>query len=81
MDGLFIQAEVSVQDLQTKQRHIPNGTAQFSVDVPIEKERSEVDTEPNDFLKTCIRKSSEEWKDPLEASNGNGFLRRFSSHL
>ncbi len=81
MDGLFIQAEVSVQDLQTKQRHIPNGTAQFSVDVPIEKERSEVDTEPNDFLKTCIHNSSEEWKDPLEASNGNGFLRRFSSHL
>ncbi|KAK7840511.1 atp-dependent dna helicase srs2-like protein [Quercus suber] len=72
-----VQAEVSVQDLQTKQQHIPNRTAQFSVDVPREKELSEVDV-PNDFLKTCIHEASEDLKDPLEASNGNGFLRRFN---
>ena len=76
MDGLFLQAEVSVKDLQTKQQHIPNRTAQFSVDVPREKELSEVDV-PNDFLKTCIHEASEDLKDPLEASNGNDFLRRF----
>ncbi|KAK9993881.1 hypothetical protein SO802_023584 [Lithocarpus litseifolius] len=72
-----VQAEVSVQDLQTKQQHIPNRTAQFSVDVPREEELCEVDV-PNDFLKTCIHEASEDLKDPLEASNGNGFLRRFN---
>ncbi|KAM4076960.1 hypothetical protein ACJW30_12G103600 [Castanea mollissima] len=72
-----VQAEVSVQELQTKQQHIPNRIAQFSVDVPREMELSEVDV-PNDFLKTCIHKASEDLTDPLEASNGNGFLRRFN---
>lgn len=76
MDGLFLKAEVSVQDLQTKQQHIPNRIAKFSIDVPREKELSEVDV-PNDFLKNCIDKASEDLTDPLEASNGNGFLRRF----
>ncbi|KAM4069622.1 hypothetical protein ACB094_12G103200 [Castanea mollissima] len=72
-----VQAEVSVQELQTKQQHIPNRIAQFSVDVPREMELSEVDV-PNDFLKTCIHKASEDLTDPLEASKGNGFLRRFN---
>jgi hypothetical protein len=54
---------------------------QFSVDLPREKELSEVDMVPDEFLNTCNYKASEEWKEPVEASNGNSFLRRFSSHL
>ncbi|XP_059460516.1 ATP-dependent DNA helicase SRS2-like protein At4g25120 isoform X2 [Corylus avellana] len=73
-----VQAEVSIQDLQTKQEHIPNETLQFSIDLPREKELSEVDMVPDDFLKSCNYKASKEWKEPVEASNGNGFLRRFS---
>lgn len=76
-----MQAELSIQDLQTKQEHIPNETMQFSVDLPREKELSEVDMVPDEFLNTCNYKASEEWKEPVEASNGNSFLRRFSSHL
>ncbi|XP_062163187.1 ATP-dependent DNA helicase SRS2-like protein At4g25120 [Alnus glutinosa] len=73
-----VQAELSIQDLQTKQEHIPNETMQFSVDLPREKELSEVDMVPDEFLNTCNYKASEEWKEPVEASNGNSFLRRFS---
>ena len=54
---------------------------EFSIDLPGEKELSEVDMVPDDFLKPSNHKASEEWKEPVEASNGNGFLRRFSSHL
>ncbi|KAE8056866.1 hypothetical protein FH972_013602 [Carpinus fangiana] len=73
-----VQAEVSIQDLQTKQEHIPIETMEFSIDLPREKELSKVDMVPDDFLKSSNYKASEEWKEPVEASNGNGFLRRFS---
>lgn len=77
-DDLFTQAEFRVQDLQTKQGHIPNGTTRFPVDMPREKEVSEVDMVPNDLLNTCLRKDLNE---PVEASNGSSFLRRFSYQL
>lgn len=78
MDGLFTQAELRVQDLQTKQEHIPNGTTRFSVNMPREKEVSEVDMVPNDLLNTCLH---EDLNETVEASNGSSFLRRFSYHL
>ncbi|XP_041018423.1 ATP-dependent DNA helicase SRS2-like protein At4g25120 isoform X1 [Juglans microcarpa x Juglans regia] len=70
-----VQAELRVQDLQTKQEHIPNGTTQFSVNMPREKEISEVDMVPNDLLNTCLH---EDLNETVEASNGSSFLRRFS---
>ncbi|KAG6649008.1 hypothetical protein CIPAW_07G183200 [Carya illinoinensis] len=70
-----VQAELRVQDLQTKQEHIPNGTTRFSVNMPREKEVSEVDMVPNDLLNTCLHKDLNE---TVEASNGSSFLRRFS---
>ncbi|KAJ6358563.1 hypothetical protein OIU76_000304 [Salix suchowensis] len=72
-----IQAEVCLQDLQTKHREIRNETVEFPIDLPKEQV-SDVETESNDFLVNQINEASKESLETIDSYNGNIFIRRFA---
>ncbi|KAJ6764566.1 ATP-DEPENDENT DNA HELICASE SRS2 [Salix koriyanagi] len=72
-----IQAEVCLQDLQTKHRDIRNETVEFPIDLPKEQV-SDVETESNDFLVNQINEASKESLETIDSYNGNIFIRRFA---
>ncbi|KAJ6375232.1 hypothetical protein OIU77_000249 [Salix suchowensis] len=72
-----IQAEVCLQDLQTKHRDIRNETVEFPIDLPKEQV-SDVETESNDFLINQINEASKESLETIDSYNGNIFIRRFA---
>uniref|UniRef100_A0A6N2MXR2 DNA 3'-5' helicase n=1 Tax=Salix viminalis TaxID=40686 RepID=A0A6N2MXR2_SALVM len=72
-----IQAEVCLQDLQTKHREIRNETVEFVTDLPKEQV-SDVETESNDFLVNQINEASKESLETIDSYNGNIFIRRFA---
>uniref|UniRef100_A0A6N2LAH7 DNA 3'-5' helicase n=1 Tax=Salix viminalis TaxID=40686 RepID=A0A6N2LAH7_SALVM len=72
-----IQAEVCLQDLQTKHREIRNETVEFVIDLPKEQV-SDVETESNDFLVNQITEASKESLETIDSYNGNIFIRRFA---
>ncbi|KAJ6417955.1 hypothetical protein OIU84_001354 [Salix udensis] len=72
-----IQAEVCLQDLQTKHREIRNETVEFVIDLPKEQV-SDVETESNDFLVNQINEASKESLETIDSYNGNIFIRRFA---
>lgn len=73
-----IQAEVCLQDLQTKHREIRNETVDFVIDLPKEQKFSDLETESNDFLVNQINEASKESLETIDSYNGNIFLRRFA---
>ncbi|XP_012090522.1 ATP-dependent DNA helicase SRS2-like protein At4g25120 isoform X2 [Jatropha curcas] len=73
-----IQAEVCVQDLQTKPQDIPKGSVYFTTNLPREKQPSDVDMEPNEFLNIGINSASDESTGPVDTCIGNIFLKRFT---
>ncbi|CAK7336918.1 unnamed protein product [Dovyalis caffra] len=73
-----IQAEVCLQDLQTKHQEIRNETVDFPIDLPKEKQVSEVETESNDFLNKGINEASKESMQTIDIYNANIFLKRFA---
>uniref|UniRef100_A0A2C9UKE4 UvrD-like helicase C-terminal domain-containing protein n=1 Tax=Manihot esculenta TaxID=3983 RepID=A0A2C9UKE4_MANES len=73
-----IQAEVCLRDLQTKPQDIPKHPVNITTNLPGEKNPSEVDMEPNDSLNIQINNASKEITEPVDACNGNIFLKRFS---
>ncbi|KAJ6889133.1 ATP-dependent DNA helicase SRS2-like protein [Populus alba x Populus x berolinensis] len=73
-----IQAEVCLQDLQTKHREIRNETVDFVIDLPKEQKVSDLETESNDFLVNQINEASKESLETIDSYNGNIFLRRFA---
>ncbi|XP_043806045.1 ATP-dependent DNA helicase SRS2-like protein At4g25120 isoform X2 [Manihot esculenta] len=73
-----IQAEVCLRDLQTKPQDIPKQPVNITTNLPGEKNSSEVDMEPNDSLNIQINNASKEITEPVDACNGNIFLKRFS---
>ncbi|KAG5223316.1 ATP-dependent DNA helicase SRS2 protein [Salix suchowensis] len=75
-----IQAEVCLQDLQTKHRDIRNETVEFPIDLPKEQV-SDVETESNDFLINQINEASKESLETIDSYNGNIFIRRLSLKL
>ena len=70
------QAEVCLQDLQTKHREIRNEAAEFVIDLPKEQV-SDLETESNDFLVNQINEASKESLETIDSYNGNIFLRRY----
>ncbi|KAB5532248.1 hypothetical protein DKX38_018918 [Salix brachista] len=72
-----IQAEVCLQDLQTKHREIRNETVEFVIDLPKEQV-SDVETESKDFLVNQINEASKESSETIDSYNGNIFIRRFA---
>lgn len=75
------QAEVCLQDLQTKHREIRNETVDFVIDLPKEQKFSDLETESNDFLVNQINEASKESLETIDSYNGNIFLRRLSLKL
>jgi len=75
------QAEVCLQDLQTKHREIRNETVDFVIDLPKEQKVSDLETESNDFLVNQINEASKESLETIDSYNGNTFLRRLSLKL
>ncbi|KAL9335522.1 hypothetical protein Peur_072703 [Populus x canadensis] len=73
-----IQAEVCLQDLQTKHREIRNETVDIVIDLPKEQKVSDLETESNDFLVNQINEASKESLETIDSYNGNIFLRRFA---
>ncbi|XP_011003551.1 PREDICTED: ATP-dependent DNA helicase SRS2-like protein At4g25120 isoform X2 [Populus euphratica] len=73
-----IQAEVCLQDLQTKHHEIQNETVDFVIDLPKEQKVSDLETESNDFLENQINEASKESLETIDSYNGNNFLRRFA---
>ncbi|XP_039010048.1 ATP-dependent DNA helicase SRS2-like protein At4g25120 isoform X2 [Hibiscus syriacus] len=71
-----IQAEVTGNDLKTTYQVITKGTAQFSPDLPSEKQSSEADMVQSIFSDAEDR-ASKETVESVEACNGSDFLRRF----
>ncbi|KAJ6748265.1 UVRD / RECB / PCRA DNA HELICASE FAMILY MEMBER [Salix purpurea] len=69
-----IQAEVCLQDLQTKHREIQNETVEFVIDLPKEQV-SDVETESNDFLVNQITEASKESLETIDSYNGNIFIK------
>ncbi|KAH9705896.1 dna helicase [Citrus sinensis] len=70
-----VQAEQSVQD---QHENIPEGTAQFTINLPREENCCETDLVSTDFLNVQLSGAATESMELLEACNGNSFLRRFS---
>ncbi|KAH9770507.1 dna helicase [Citrus sinensis] len=70
-----VQAEQSVQD---QHENIPEGTAQFTINLPREENCCETDLVSTDFLNVQLGGAATESMELLEACNGNSFLRRFS---
>lgn len=75
------QAEVCLQDLQTKHREIRNETVDIVIDLPKEQKVSDLETESNDFLVNQINEASKESLETIDSYNGNTFLRRLSLKL
>ncbi|XP_022771466.1 ATP-dependent DNA helicase SRS2-like protein At4g25120 [Durio zibethinus] len=72
------QADASMNDLKTTHQVIPNETAQFTTDLPSEKQSREADMVQNNFLDAQSSAASKEPIESVEACNGSSFLRRFS---
>ncbi|KAK8577631.1 hypothetical protein V6N13_027899 [Hibiscus sabdariffa] len=71
-----IQAEVTRNDLKTTYEVSTKGTAQFSTDLPSEKQSSEANMVQNNFS-DAQDIASKETVESVEACNGSDFLRRF----
>ncbi|KAK8983852.1 hypothetical protein V6N11_009635 [Hibiscus sabdariffa] len=71
-----IQAEVTRNDLKTTYEVSTKGTAQFSTDLPSEKQSSEANMVQNNFS-DARDTASKETVESVEACNGTDFLRRF----
>lgn len=76
--NVHVQAELSVKDPQTKHQKILDETAQFPVDLPREVHPSETDLAADELVNVQINDLATELTDPVEALDGNSFLRRFS---
>ncbi|XP_048325461.2 ATP-dependent DNA helicase SRS2-like protein At4g25120 [Ziziphus jujuba] len=71
-----IQAELNTQDLLANPDR-PKGAAPLTVDRPGKIHSSESDMIPNDLFLNKINERPIELIEPMEAGNGNNFLKRF----
>ncbi|GAV73387.1 UvrD-helicase domain-containing protein/UvrD_C domain-containing protein [Cephalotus follicularis] len=67
------QAEICIQDLQTKHQNIPQETSKFTTGLSSEKQASVEDKVPNDSVN-----GSEDVTEHIDSCHGNNFLRRFA---
>lgn len=74
-----LQAEVCLKDLQAKHQYMQNEAVDFSIDLPKEKQASEVEMEPNNF--NFGNDASKDSSESIDTYSWNIFLKRFSLKL
>ncbi|KAH0979274.1 hypothetical protein GBA52_006451 [Prunus armeniaca] len=73
-----VQADISTQDLQSKNPDTSKGTTRSTADLQPNIQPSEVDSVQNDFHHSKFDEASAELIEFAEGNSGNGFLKRFS---
>ncbi|PQM38932.1 ATP-dependent DNA helicase SRS2-like protein [Prunus yedoensis var. nudiflora] len=73
-----VQADISTQDLQSKNPDTSKGTTRSTADLQPNVQPSEVDSVQNDFHHSKFDEASAELIELAEGNSGNGFLKRFS---
>ncbi|KAL6291287.1 hypothetical protein ACE6H2_008797 [Prunus campanulata] len=73
-----VQADISTQDLQSKNPDTSKGTTWSTADLQPNIQPSEVDSVQNDFHHSKFDEASAELIELAEGNSGNGFLKRFS---
>ncbi|GLU20859.1 hypothetical protein SLE2022_370370 [Rubroshorea leprosula] len=75
---LEIQADLSMEDIKTRHQDIQKENAQYTIDLPQEKQSSEAPEMQNDLMEVQIYAAPKEFTESVEAIDGNSFLRRFN---
>ncbi|KAJ7949658.1 ATP-dependent DNA helicase SRS2-like protein [Quillaja saponaria] len=76
---LEVQGELSIQDIQTKLQGNPKVTTHSAIDPPSRGQAFDVDMVPSLFPDEHLHEATKELKELAESTNGNNFLRRFST--